>query len=180
MMLYMGTSALDPDPDPDPDPWIQPFLAGSGSGSVFGSGSTDPGDIMFSLNSWQNLRAFRLLNFENPSQGAKVRDFLSWGQNLWVFFYRYDNVTLIFEDGIGQKFVSLDKKFPTLMAYNSWTNRLPNLKKVSWSEFQALSIEITWICVGSRSTKIAWIQIRIKVWIQHTVFQEYYLFTYES
>ena len=56
--------------DPDPDPLIQPFLAGSGS--------TEPGD-MFLMNSWWNLRAFRLLNFENPSRGSKVRDFLSWG-----------------------------------------------------------------------------------------------------
>ena len=34
-------------PDLDPDPWIQGFLAGSGSGSIFGSGSTDPGNLMF-------------------------------------------------------------------------------------------------------------------------------------
>ena len=77
LKVYLESSALDP----DPDPWIRPFLAGSGS--VFGSGSTDPGDIMFSLNSWQNLRAFRLLNFENPSRGSKVRDYLSWGPNFW-------------------------------------------------------------------------------------------------
>ena len=49
------------------------------------------------------------------------------------------------------------------MAYNFWTS----------AEFWALSIEITWICVGSgsRSTKITWIQILdllFKVWIHQT------------
>ena len=68
---------------------------------------------MFLLNSWQNLRGFRNLFFENPSRGLKVMNFLSWGLNFWpqnVIFGPFDNVTLIFEDGVGQKFGFWTKK----------------------------------------------------------------------
>ena len=105
--------------------WSSPFLAGSGS--------TEPGDNMFLMNSWWNLRAFRLLNFENPSRGSKVRDFLSWGPIFGQknqIFGGYDNVTLIFDDGIDQKLFFFDKKWPTLMAYNFWTGgRIFKLQK---------------------------------------------------
>ena len=37
-----------PDSAVDPDQWIQPFLAGYRS--VVGSGSTDPGDIIFLIS----------------------------------------------------------------------------------------------------------------------------------
>ena len=72
------------------------------------------------LNSWQNLRAFRHLNFENPSRGSKVMDFFINGPNFGpkiAIFGKFDNVTLIFEDGLGKKRF-LDKKCPTLMASN--------------------------------------------------------------
>ena len=58
------------------------------------------------LNSWQNLRAFRHLNFENPSRGSKVMDFFVTGPNFGpkiVIFGKFDDVTLIFEDGLGKK-----------------------------------------------------------------------------
>ena len=80
---------------------------------------------MFLLNSWQNLRGFRNLFFENPSRGLKVMNFLSWGLNFWpqnVIFGPFDNVTLIFEDGVGQKFGFWTKKWQTLMGYNFWTS----------------------------------------------------------
>ena len=68
------------------------------------------------------MRAFRLLNFENLSRGSKVRDYLSWGPNfgpkILIIFGQFDNVTLIFEDGLDQKFRYFDKKCPTSMAYN--------------------------------------------------------------
>ena len=73
------------------------------------------------MDSWPNLRGFRQLFFENQSSGSKVMDFLSWIQIFAkknVIFGQFDDVTLIFKDGIGQKKLFLNKKCKTLMAYN--------------------------------------------------------------
>ena len=59
------------------------------------------------MDSLPNLRGFRQLFFENPSSGSKVMDFFVMDPNFCpknVIFGQFDNVTLIFEDGIVQNF----------------------------------------------------------------------------
>ena len=45
------------------------------------------------------------MNFENPSRGSKVMDFFVSGPNFGpkiVIFGKYEDVTLIFKDGLGK------------------------------------------------------------------------------
>jgi len=90
------------------------------SRSVFGSGSTDPGNLMFLLNSGQNFRAFRHLNFETPSRGSKVMAFLSVVQMLAQKLYFLANLAmfLLFLKMGSVKNGFLDNKCQTLMSSN--------------------------------------------------------------
>ena len=83
--------------------------------------------------------------------------FLSWGVNFWpknVVFGQFDNVPLIFEDGISQKFGFLGKKCQTLMANFGTSGQIFKLQK---SKLVRISSPIHWNHPGYVCT---WIRIR--------------------
>ena len=93
-----GPFCLDPDPDPflDPDPRIQVILCFHWI----------PGKIWGHLDFWilkirQGVQKLGII-----CHGVKM-----FGQKI-VIFGRFDDVTLIFEDGLSKKNGFLDKKVP--------------------------------------------------------------------
>ena len=104
--------------------WLDPDVD-----SFFGSRSTDPGNMIFLLNSWQIWR-----DFWKICQGLPKLWIFSYGVETFgpksVIFGYFDNVTLIFEDGICKKMDFIQKLCPTLKTYNFWTSgRIFKLQK---------------------------------------------------